>query len=196
MNAVQEQDKRKWDAAIKKITFEVGDFVLLRNEQTYGLEYNWSGPFIIVDRNGLSKIYKLASVGGESYPSWVHVDRLKEVKADSISTPCNNPTVSRTEWRNSWGLDSKNRTIPPVEPSLDPVSSSLLTYPHDTSVKPELVDSQSEVEKTEDSKKVKEKQVEVNMSDLPIELEIPLKKEAKRKRKFKPITSNKRHYYY
>ncbi|KAI8333295.1 hypothetical protein BD560DRAFT_428804 [Blakeslea trispora] len=36
--------------------------------------------------------------------------------------------------------------------------------------------------------KIEDNRVEVNMPDLPLELEIRLKKEAKRKRKFKPIT--------
>ncbi|KAG1225834.1 hypothetical protein G6F67_009193 [Rhizopus microsporus] len=104
MEAVSEGDKRKWDATIKKLNFEVGDHVLMRNEQKYGLEYNWMGPFIVTAKNDVTNIYKLVSVGGEPYPSWVHVDRLKEVRADSIDTPWYNPTVSRAAWRAGVGL--------------------------------------------------------------------------------------------
>jgi hypothetical protein len=99
MEAVSEGDKLKWDAAIKKLDFEVGDHVLVRNEQKYGLEYNWMGPFIVTAKNDVTNVYKLVSIGGEPYPSWVHVDRLKEVKAESIDTPWYNPTVSRAAWR-------------------------------------------------------------------------------------------------
>lgn len=60
-------------------------------------------------------------------------------------------------------------------------------------VRPILVEEDNE-EKTEvDDKKIEDNRVKVDMPDLPVELEIRLKKEAKRKRKFKPITSNKRH---
>lgn len=60
-------------------------------------------------------------------------------------------------------------------------------------VRPIVVDEDDE-DKTEDNdKKTEENRVEVDMPDLPLELEIRLKKEAKRKRKFRPITSSKRH---
>ncbi|KAG1185105.1 hypothetical protein G6F70_009636 [Rhizopus microsporus] len=62
------------------------------------------GPFIVTAKNDVTNIYKLVSVGGEPYPSWVHVDRLKEVRADSIDTPWYNPTVSRAAWRAGVGL--------------------------------------------------------------------------------------------
>lgn len=111
MRAVQEQDKERWDAHVEKLEFEVGDHVLLRNEQKYGLEYNWSGPYLIVAKNEASHVYKLTSVSGEPYPSWVHIDRLKEVKADTIDTPWYNPTIARANWRSEMGLDSRNKMI-------------------------------------------------------------------------------------
>jgi hypothetical protein len=116
MKAVQEQDKLRWDSAIDKLEFEVGDHVFVRHEQKYGLEFNWLGPFIIVDKNEESHVYKLVSVKGEPYPSWVHVDRLKEVKADNIDTPWYNPTVSRAEWRATMGLDSRNKQVTAPSP--------------------------------------------------------------------------------
>lgn len=117
MQVVQEQDKSRWDALVDKLDFEIGDHVLLRNEQKFGLEYNWFGPFIIVDKNEEQHIFKLVSVAGEPYSSWVHVDRLKEVKAESIDTPWYNPTVSRAAWRADMGLNSKNKpaTLPITE---------------------------------------------------------------------------------
>jgi hypothetical protein len=119
MQAVQEQDKQRWDALVEKLDFEVGDHVLVRHEQKYGLEFNWVGPFIIVEKNETSHIFKLVSIAGEPYPSWVHVDRLKAVKADSIDTPWYNPTVSRANWRTTMGLNSRNKSV--VSPSPDSV---------------------------------------------------------------------------
>jgi len=111
MKMVSESDKERWDAAIEKLEFEVGDHVLLRNEQKYGLEYNWMGPFIVVDKNSESHVYKLVTIGGEPYSSWVYVDRLKGVKAESIDTPWYNPTVSRAAWREEMGLNSSNQAV-------------------------------------------------------------------------------------
>ncbi|KAG1019220.1 hypothetical protein G6F43_014365 [Rhizopus delemar] len=64
------------------------------------------GPFLVVNKNKETNIYKLVSVGGEPYNSWVHVDRLKEVKAEEIKEPWYNPTVSRAAWRAEMGLSS------------------------------------------------------------------------------------------
>ncbi|CEG76670.1 hypothetical protein RMATCC62417_11531 [Rhizopus microsporus] len=60
--------------------------LLIRNEQKCGLEYNWMGPFTVTAKNDVTNIYKLVSVGGEPYLSCVHVDRLKEAKAEYIDT--------------------------------------------------------------------------------------------------------------
>ena len=106
MVSVSEYDKKRWDALITKIDYEIGDHVLLRNEQKYGLEYNWMGPYLVVDKNEDSNIYKLVTIGGEPYQSWVHVDRLKEVKAESIQEAWYNPTVSRAAWRREMGLSA------------------------------------------------------------------------------------------
>lgn len=101
-----EYDKKRWDESIIKVDFEVGDHVLLRNEQKYGLEYNWMGPYLVVDKNAESNIYKLMTLGGEPYQSWVHVDQLKIVKAEAIKDVWYNPTVSRAAWRQEMGLSA------------------------------------------------------------------------------------------
>ena len=44
----------------------------------------------------------------------------------------------------------------------------------------------------DEQEEVNNQQYEIDMSEVPVEVEMRLKKEAKRKRKFKPITSNKR----
>ncbi|KAG0741236.1 hypothetical protein G6F22_005145 [Rhizopus arrhizus] len=117
MRAVSEADKLKWDAVITKVDFEIGDHVLLRNEQKYGLEYNWMGPYIITGKNDTTNIYKLISIGGEPYPSWVHVDRLKEVKAESVAKPWYNPTVSRAVWRSQNVVSTLPEPNPRITPS-------------------------------------------------------------------------------
>ncbi|KAG1282954.1 hypothetical protein G6F66_011024 [Rhizopus arrhizus] len=122
MLAVSEYDKQRWDAAIMKVDFEVGDHVLLRNEQKYGLEYNWMGPYLVVDKNEATNIYKLVTIGGEPYSSWVHVDRLKEVKADSINETWYNPTVSRAAWRSEMSLRSDNTPCASLDQSRSIVS--------------------------------------------------------------------------
>jgi hypothetical protein len=80
------------------------------------------GPYIIVDKNSDSHVYKLVTIGGEPYPSWVHVDRLKVVKAESIDTPWYNPTVSRAAWRAEMGLNSQNQPVA-VSPGISGSSS-------------------------------------------------------------------------
>ena len=60
-------------------------------------------------------------------------------------------------------------------------------------VRPIVVDEDDEDKPKNVDEKIEDNRAEVDMPDLPLELEIRLKKEAKRKRKFKPITSNKRH---
>lgn len=109
MVIVSEYDKKRWDALVTKVDYEVGDHVLLRNEQKYGLEYNWMGPYLVVAKNEDTNVYKLMTIGGEPYQSWVHVDRLKEVKAESIEEAWYNPTVSRAAWRKEMGLSESGQ---------------------------------------------------------------------------------------
>ena len=77
------RDKARWDAAMgTKMTqiFTVGDHVLLRQENKRGLEYNWMGPYKVIARNLDFNTYKIEEVDGKVYSSWVHTDRLKQVK--------------------------------------------------------------------------------------------------------------------
>lgn len=77
------RDKAKWDAAMgNRLTqvFGVGDYVLLRQENKRGLEYNWMGPYKVLARNLDFNTYKIQEVDGKIYNSWVHTDRLKPVK--------------------------------------------------------------------------------------------------------------------
>ena len=60
--------------------FTVGDHVLLRQENKRGLEYNWMGPYKVIARNLDFNTYKIEEVDGKVYSSWVHTDRLKQVK--------------------------------------------------------------------------------------------------------------------
>ncbi|OBZ80409.1 hypothetical protein A0J61_11542 [Choanephora cucurbitarum] len=59
-------------------------------------------------------------------------------------------------------------------------------------VRPIEVEDYSEKTKKDEQKEVNDQQSEIDMSEVPVEVEMRLKKEAKRKREFKPITSNKR----
>jgi hypothetical protein len=40
LKAMAEKDKIRWDKAIKKVSFEIGDMVMLTHEGRYGLEPN------------------------------------------------------------------------------------------------------------------------------------------------------------
>jgi transposase InsO family protein len=93
--------KAKWDAVIKPIGFEIGDLVLLRLEQRYGLEYHWEGPYRIIKKNSQTDVYQLETFGGVTKKDWVHVDRLKKVKTvDKIleTKPWFDVAVSRARW--------------------------------------------------------------------------------------------------
>ncbi|ORE03766.1 hypothetical protein BCV72DRAFT_307936 [Rhizopus microsporus var. microsporus] len=87
MEAVFKGDKRKWNAWVTMS----------------GLEYSWMGPFTVAAKNDVTNIYKLVSVGGEPYLSYVHIDRLKEVKVEYINTLWYNPTVSHAVCRAGVG---------------------------------------------------------------------------------------------
>lgn len=102
MQKDREKDKAQWDLLTKKQVYSVGDFVLLRHENKFGLEYNWRGPYKIVERNLDTDIYKLHSMNGEAYKSWVHTDRLRPIhinKADGNPDTWYDPTATRARWR-------------------------------------------------------------------------------------------------
>ncbi|KAG2192115.1 hypothetical protein INT47_012407, partial [Mucor saturninus] len=76
------KDKDKWDQLIKGNTpqvFQVGEYVLLRHESKKKLEYNWMGPYHVVNCNTDYNVYQIKELEGKLYNSWVHTDRLKPV---------------------------------------------------------------------------------------------------------------------
>ena len=107
--SVSARDKQRWDAKIKPLTLEIGDHGRMRKESKLGLEPNWLGPYVVVDRNLETHIYKLEHVLGEPYDSWVHVDRLRKMDPYSIDTPFYSPASTRANWIEENGL-------PPDEP--------------------------------------------------------------------------------
>jgi hypothetical protein len=124
MRATNSKDKERWDKLITPQDFEIGDHVLVRHENKFGLEYNWFGPFVVTGKNEETHVYRLEHITGEPYPSWVHTDRLQRVHADSIDTPWYNPTVSRAEWRKAMHLPLTEETSPtPEQPNQPPLAS-------------------------------------------------------------------------
>ena len=71
-----QRDKAIWDSLLQHQVFSVNDHVLMRHEQKLSLEYNWKGPYVIIDCNLDSDTYKLKDLNGNIYNSWVHTDRL------------------------------------------------------------------------------------------------------------------------
>jgi hypothetical protein len=63
--------------------FKVDDYVLLRHETKKGLEYNWTGPYKVINTNIDFHVYKIQELEGKEYKSWVHTDRLKPVALNS-----------------------------------------------------------------------------------------------------------------
>ena len=95
LKAMAEQDKVRWDANIKKKSYEVGDMVILTHEGRFGLEPRFKGPFIVVQVFPDYGTVKLETVQGEPLKSLVHVDRLLAAKGDTPSEPWYDPTASR-----------------------------------------------------------------------------------------------------
>ena len=77
------KDKEKRDAIIKNKetqVFKVNNYVLLRHESKKGLEYNWMGPYKIININTDFNVYQIQEIESKTYTSWVHTDRLRPVK--------------------------------------------------------------------------------------------------------------------
>ncbi|KAG2190801.1 hypothetical protein INT47_010410, partial [Mucor saturninus] len=122
LSLASDKDKVRWDAAMKAISFELGDHVKLTHEGRFGLEPKFKGPFIIVNKNTEYGTYKLETLSGEPLASWVHVDRLYPVRGDVSDTPWYDPTASRAAWRAAMRLtnsDVPNDAVDPVSPSSD-----------------------------------------------------------------------------
>lgn len=93
-------DKARWDKAMgTRLTqvFTVGDYVLLRHESKRGLEYNWMGPYRVLNRNLDFNTYLIEEVDGKTYGSWVHTDRLKAatIVSDSVDQSWYIPRTAR-----------------------------------------------------------------------------------------------------
>ncbi|KAG0162079.1 hypothetical protein DFQ30_003918, partial [Apophysomyces sp. BC1015] len=80
------QDKERWDAIMTWQEFEVGDHVLLWYENRFSLEYNWMGPYVVLEKNPNVDIYKIETLDGTPYTSWVHTDHLKPAYADKFQS--------------------------------------------------------------------------------------------------------------
>ncbi|CAO3682154.1 unnamed protein product [Umbelopsis ramanniana] len=117
--SVSARDKQRWDAKIKPLTLEIGDHVRMRKESKLGLEPNWLGPYVVVDRNLETHIYKLEHVLGEPYDSWIHVDRLRKMDPYSIDTPFYSPASTRANWVAENGLPPDEPYVP--DTSMQPV---------------------------------------------------------------------------
>jgi hypothetical protein len=114
MRAMNAKDKEKWDAAVKKVSFEPGDLVLLTHEGRLGLEPRYKGPFVVVAHYPDYDTYRLQTVAGEPLKSLVHIDRLKAAHGTTPVTPWYDPTVSRRKWRTA----TKNNGVPNLSPTL------------------------------------------------------------------------------
>ncbi|KAG2195068.1 hypothetical protein INT47_003934 [Mucor saturninus] len=152
LKAMAEKDKIRWDAAIKKVTFEPGDMVVLTHEGRYGLEPKFKGPFIVVEVFPDIGTYKLQTLAGEPLKSPVHVDRLRIARGNRPEEPWYDPTSARREY-NTIMKDLDNTTeplkgdhidplqpdfvqnfavsdsVPPVSDSVPPVSDSVSPVP-------------------------------------------------------------------
>lgn len=96
------KDKERWDNLIKgkeTQTFKKNDFVLLRHESKKGLEYNWMGPYQIINCNPDFNVYQIKEIEGNIYNSWVHTDRLKPISVNNtnISTSWYIPRIARVQ---------------------------------------------------------------------------------------------------
>ncbi|KAG2190799.1 hypothetical protein INT47_010346 [Mucor saturninus] len=102
---ISQQDKDRWDSIMKPHQFAIGEYLLLRHENKFGLEYNWMGPYIVVDKNPDTNIYKITTVEGVPYKSWVHADRLKIAKSNDFDKTWYHPTVSRSQMRHDLSIN-------------------------------------------------------------------------------------------
>lgn len=128
LKAMAEKDKIRWDATIKKLTFELGDMVMLTHEGRYGLEPQFKGPFIVVEVFPDYGTYKLQTLAGEPLKSLVHVDRLRPAHGERPSEPWYDPTAARREYNEAM----KNVPVPLRGDYVDPVLPSLSEKIDDT----------------------------------------------------------------
>ncbi|OAD79028.1 hypothetical protein PHYBLDRAFT_164114 [Phycomyces blakesleeanus NRRL 1555(-)] len=103
-----QQDKERWDSIMKPHQFAISEHLLLQHENKFGLEYNWMGPYIVIDKNADKNIYKLTTMEGVPYTSWVHANRLKIAKSNDFDHIWYHPTPARAQMRRDLALDSSS----------------------------------------------------------------------------------------
>ncbi|KAG2191485.1 hypothetical protein INT47_004957, partial [Mucor saturninus] len=136
LKAMAEKDKIRWDAAIKKVTFEPGDMVMLTHEGRYGLEPKFKGPFIVVEVFPDFGTYKLQTLAGEPLKSLVHVDRLRIARGDRPEEPWYDPTSARRE-HNTIMKDLDKTTEPLKGDHIDPLQPDFVqNFAYDSTVPP------------------------------------------------------------
>ncbi|SAM00569.1 hypothetical protein [Absidia glauca] len=116
MKLVSQQDKQRWDSAIKPLHFNIGDKVLLTHEGRYGLEPLFKGPYTVTKATDVDT-YLLECMNGQPFAGYVHVDRLLPAFGTDITTTWYDPTTARREWRQA--------TAEPVR--IDPVDKLATT---------------------------------------------------------------------
>ncbi|CEP13411.1 hypothetical protein [Parasitella parasitica] len=99
MRAMATKDKQKWDAVIKKISFEPGDLVLLTHEGRLGLKPRYKGPYIVVESFPDFGTYKLQTLTGEPLKNLLHVDRLKAAHGEKPTDSWYDLTMARRDWK-------------------------------------------------------------------------------------------------
>ncbi|KAH8555096.1 hypothetical protein BGW37DRAFT_553350 [Umbelopsis sp. PMI_123] len=87
---------------------EIGDHVRMHKENKLGLEPNWVGPDVVLDKNDENHVYKLEHILGEQYDSWVPVDRLRKIDPYSIDAHFYSPATIRERWVTENSLPQDN----------------------------------------------------------------------------------------
>jgi hypothetical protein len=146
--------KERWDAVIKPVGFDVGELVLLRLEQRYGLEYNWEGPYRALKKNDETDVYQLETFGGVAKKDWVHADRLKKVK-----------TVDKILDTKLWFDVAASRARWPAGDLRD---HSIVDM---SSVLPELT-MEADGEETQLEADVEELPIQVEAEEVPLQVEV------------------------
>lgn len=105
-----EEDKIKWDLAMKGVDYEVGDLVMLTHEDKFGLEPNYKGPFIVTEVFEEYGTCRLETMAGQKLDTLIHKDRLKHAKGDVPDQAWYDPTSSRRKTRELTSSRSGMRT--------------------------------------------------------------------------------------
>ena len=143
----QDVQKQNYDGNARQCSFEIGDYILLREAKTQPGKFymRWDGPYIIDDR--ISDLNYVIRKPTSSTPQTVHVNRLKLWKEkesykqteDVLSLPLVGPTEAAI-------LDSEEAPPPPEskqstdripESQIEPKEGSVLQLPTDNFPPPE-----------------------------------------------------------